>query len=120
MDTNILILVSISFVLVLLTYLLTKRASDQKVKEYKSLDEALTKIKQENENLDASNKSLKVTIEKAKNELQILNTEMAELLALKRREDSLKLSIKEKEDSLEIKSELLNELGEKSGKVSIN
>ncbi|WP_318458788.1 DUF4041 domain-containing protein [Photobacterium leiognathi] len=115
MDTNILILVSISFVLVLLTYLLTKRASDQKVKEYKSLDEALTKIKQENENLDASNKSLKVTIEKAKNELQILNTEMAELLALKRREDSLKLSIKEKEDSLEIKSELLNELGEKIG-----
>lgn len=51
MDNNLLILAGISLLAVLLTYIVTKRSADKKVGQYKSIDEALTKAKEEHETL---------------------------------------------------------------------
>ncbi|EJG2368871.1 MULTISPECIES: DUF4041 domain-containing protein [Vibrio] len=101
MENNILILAGLSLVAIILTYVLTKRAADKKAGQYKSLDEALTKTKKELEALEQTNESVKQSIVTAKNELEIVNAETAELQDLKRQDDSLKLSIQEQQAHLD-------------------
>ncbi|MGL1530175.1 DUF4041 domain-containing protein [Vibrio parahaemolyticus] len=101
MENNILILVGLSLVAIILTYVLTKRAADKKAGQYKSLDEALTKTKKELEALEQTNESVKQSIVTAKNELETVNAETAELQDLKRQDDSLKLSIQEQQAHLD-------------------
>ncbi|MCV5639679.1 hypothetical protein OFN49_32845, partial [Escherichia coli] len=79
MENNILILAGLSLVAIILTYVLTKRAADKKAGQYKSLDEALTKTKKELEALEQTNESVKQSIVTAKNELETVNAETAEL-----------------------------------------
>ncbi|AYF14484.1 TPA: DUF4041 domain-containing protein [Vibrio parahaemolyticus] len=101
MENNILILAGLSLVAIILTYVLTKRAADKKAGQYKSLDEALTKTKKELEALEQTNESVKQSIVTAKNELETVNAETAELQDLKRQDDSLKLSIQEQQAHLD-------------------
>ncbi|MBO0207619.1 DUF4041 domain-containing protein [Vibrio sp. Vb0877] len=122
MENNILILAGLSLVAIILTYVLTKRAADKKAGQYKSLDEALTKTKKELEALEQTNESVKQSIVTAKNELEIVNAETAELQDLKRQDDSLKLSIQEQQAHLDTaKSTLvvLNAIIEK-GELDLN
>ncbi|HCE2680201.1 TPA: DUF4041 domain-containing protein [Vibrio parahaemolyticus] len=101
MENNILILAGLSLVAIILTYVLTKRAADKKAGQYKSLNEALTKTKKELEALEQTNESVKQSIVTAKNELETVNAETAELQDLKRQDDSLKLSIQEQQAHLD-------------------
>ncbi|EGR2252662.1 DUF4041 domain-containing protein [Vibrio parahaemolyticus] len=101
MENNILILAGLSLVAIILTYVLTKRAADKKAGQYKSLDEALTKTKKELKALEQTNESVKQSIVTAKNELETVNAETAELQDLKRQDDSLKLSIQEQQAHLD-------------------
>ncbi|MBV1842746.1 DUF4041 domain-containing protein [Photobacterium ganghwense] len=110
MDNNILMLAGISFVAVLLTYILTKRAADKKVGQYKSIEQALAKAKEDHEKLKETNELLQQETEIAKQELSSINTETAELQALKGQDDSLKLSIHEQQENLEITKNTLNEI----------
>ncbi|MEJ2766992.1 DUF4041 domain-containing protein [Photobacterium sp. MCCC 1A19761] len=110
MDNNILMLAGISLVAVLLTYILTKRAANKKVGQYKSIEEALAKAKQEHKALKGTNESLQQATEIAKQELSTINAETAELQALKGQDDSLKLSIQEQQENLETAKNTLNEL----------
>ncbi len=110
MDNNLLILAGISLLVVLLTYIVTKRSADKKVGQYKSIDEALTKAKEEHETLKKANESLQQTTEIAKQALSKVNAETADLQALKGQDDSLKVSILEQQQSLDAAQNTLNEL----------
>lgn len=106
---NILALIGASLLAVLLTYILTKRAADKKIEQFKSIDEALIKTKEEHETIKKAN-------EIAKQELSSVNAETAELQALKGQDDSLKHSIQEQKNYLEIAKRTLNELNSKIDK----
>lgn len=95
---------------VLLTYIVTKRSADKKVGQYKSIDEALTKAKEEHERLKKANESLQQATEIAKQALSKINAETADLQALKGQDDSLKISILEQQQSLDAAQNTLNEL----------
>lgn len=95
---------------VLLTYIVTKHSADKKVGQYKSIDEALTKAKEERETLKKANESLQQTNEIAKQALSKINSETADLQALKGQDDSLKVSILEQQQSLDAAQNTLNEL----------
>lgn len=95
---------------VLLTYIVTKRSADKKVGQYKSIDEALTKAKEEHETLKKANESLQQATEIAKQALSKINAETADLQALKGQDDSLKISILEQQQSLDAAQNTLNEL----------
>lgn len=95
---------------VLLTYIVTKRSADKKVGQYKSIDEALKKAKEEHETLKKANESLQKTTEIAKQALSKINAETADLQALKGQDDSLKVSILEQQQSLDAAQNTLNEL----------
>lgn len=95
---------------VLLTYIVTKRSADKKVGQYKSIDEALTKAKEEHETLKKANESLQQATEIAKKALSKINAETADLQALKGQDDSLKISILEQQQSLDAAQNTLNEL----------
>lgn len=95
---------------VLLTYIVTKRSADKKVGQYKSIDEALTKAKEEHETLKKANESLQQTNEIAKQALSKINAETADLQALKGQDDSLKVNILEQQQSLDAAQSTLNEL----------
>ncbi|MCX8924540.1 DUF4041 domain-containing protein [Vibrio parahaemolyticus] len=110
MDNNLLILAGISLLVVLLTYIVTKRSADKKVGQYKSIDEALTKAKEEHETLKKANESLQQATEIAKQALSKINAETADLQALKGQDDSLKISILEQQQSLDAAQNTLNEL----------
>lgn len=110
MDNNLLILAGISLLAVLLTYIVTKRSADKKVGQYKSIDEALKKAKEEHETLKKTNESLQQTNEIAKQALSKINAETADLQALKGQNDSLKVSILEQQQSLDAAQNTLNEL----------
>ncbi|WP_199524873.1 DUF4041 domain-containing protein [Pseudoalteromonas sp. bablab_jr011] len=110
MDSNLLILAGISLLAVLLTYVVAKRSADKKVGQYKSIDEALTKVKVEHETLKKANESLQKTTEIAKQALSKINAETADLQALKGQDDSLKVSILEQQQSLDAAQNALNEL----------
>ncbi|MBB1470637.1 DUF4041 domain-containing protein [Pseudoalteromonas sp. SG41-5] len=110
MDNNLLILAGISLLAVLLTYIVTKRSADKKVGQYKSIDEALTKAKEEHETLKKANESLQQTNEIAKLALSKINAETADLQALKGQDDSLKVNILEQQQSLDAAQSTLNEL----------
>lgn len=113
-------LAGISLVAVLLTYILTKRAADKKVGQYRSIDEALAKAKEEYEALKEAYESLKQTTAIAKKDLSIVNAETAELQALKGQDDSLKLSIQEQQESLETAKNTLNEFNAKIAKGELD
>ncbi len=110
MDNKLLILVGISLVAILLTYILTKRAADKRVGKYKSLEEALSQTKEELNSLEQFNESLKKDTEVAKSQLSTINAETAELQALKGQDDSLKLSIQQQQESLALTEKTLSEL----------
>ena len=110
MDNNLLILAGISLLAVLLTYIVTKRSANKKVGQYKSIDEALKKAKEEHETLKKANESLQQTNEIAKQALSKINAETADLQALKGQDDSLKVSILEQQQSLDAAQNTLNEL----------
>mgnify|MGYP003674203117 CR=1 FL=1 len=110
MNNNLLILAGISLLAVLLTYIVTKRSADKKVGQYKSIDEALTKAKEEHETLKKANESLQQTNEIAKQALSKINAETADLQALKGQDDSLKVNILEQQQSLDAAQSTLNEL----------
>ena len=95
---------------VLLTYVVAKRSADKKVGQYKSIDEALKKAKEEHETLKKANESLQQTNEIAKQALSKINAETADLQALKGQDDSLKVSILEQQQSLDAAQNALNEL----------
>lgn len=110
MDNNLLILAGISLFAVLLTYIVTKRSADKKIGQYKSIDEALTKAKEEHVTLKKANESLQQTTEIAKQALSKVNAETADLQALKGQDDFLKVSILEQQQSLDATQNTLNEL----------
>jgi chromosome segregation ATPase len=110
MDNNLLILAGVSLVAVLLTYVLTKRAMDKRIEEYKSIDEALTQTKEEFEATKVTHDSLVQSIETAKQKLSVIDKETAELQALKGQDSSLKLSIHEQQDHLTSAKTALSEL----------
>ncbi|ENJ1720653.1 DUF4041 domain-containing protein [Vibrio parahaemolyticus] len=122
MDNNLLILAGISLLAVLLTYIVTKRSADKKVGQYKSIDEALTKAKEEHETLKKANESLQQTTEIAKQALSKINAETADLQALKGQDDSLKVSIQEQQESLDAAQYTLNELNAniEKGELDLN
>ena len=110
MDSNLLILAAISLLAVLLTYIVAKRSGDKKVGQYKSINEALTKAKEEHETLKKANESLQKTTEIAKQALSKINAKTADLQALKGQDDFLKVSILEQQQSLDAAQNALNEL----------
>lgn len=122
MNNNILILAGISLVAILLTYIFTKRTADKKVGEYKSLDEALTKAKEELETLTKTNESVKQSTKVAKQELSTVNAETAALQALKGQDESLQLSIQEQQSSLEAIKGNFSDLNSKieKGELDLN
>ncbi|MGY5769425.1 DUF4041 domain-containing protein [Vibrio cincinnatiensis] len=122
MDNNLLILAGISLLAVLLTYIVTKRSADKKVGQYKSIDEALTKAKEEHETLKKANESLQQTTEISKQALSKINAETADLQALKGQDDSLKVSILEQQQSLDAAQNTLNELNAniEKGELDLN
>ena len=122
MNNYILILAGMSLVAILLTYILTKRSAGKKVGQYKSLDEALTKVQEELEALRETNESVKQSTKVAKQELSTVNAETAELQALKGQDKSLQLSIQEQQASLETIKGNLGELNTKikKGELDLN
>ncbi|MDW1605625.1 MULTISPECIES: DUF4041 domain-containing protein [unclassified Vibrio] len=120
MENNILILAGLSLIAIILTYVLTKRAADKKAGQYKSLDEALTKTKEELEALEQTNDSVKKSIVTAQKELETVNAETTELQALKGQDESLKLSIQEQQAHLEATETTLTELNANIGKCGLD
>lgn len=120
MNNNILIFVGIALVAILLTYIFTKRAADKKVDKYKSLDEALTKAKEELEVLTKTHESVKESIQVAKQELSTINTETVELQALKLQDEALQLSIQEQKKTFETIKLNLDELNSKINKGELD
>lgn len=101
MDNNLLILAGFSLVAVVLTYILTKRSADKKIEQYKSLDAALTRVKEEYDLACKSRETIIAANETAKHELSKINKETADLQLLKGQDDSLKQSIYEQQATLE-------------------
>lgn len=120
MDNNLLILAGVSLVIVLLTYVLTKRAMDKKIEEYKSIDEALTQTKEEFEATKVTHNSLVQSIETAKQKLSVIDKETADLQALKGQDDSLKQSIHEQQEHLTSAKTALSELYTKMEKGELD
>ncbi|HAS6184269.1 TPA: DUF4041 domain-containing protein [Vibrio vulnificus] len=110
MDNNLLIFVGLSLAAILLTYVLTKRSANKKIKQYRSIDEALVKIKEQFEFTTNAHELLLKATELAKQELSDINSETAELQKLKGQDDSLKLSIKQQTDHLESTKRTLSDL----------
>ncbi|MDC5822695.1 DUF4041 domain-containing protein [Vibrio europaeus] len=110
MDNNLLMLAGLSLVAVVLTYILTKRSADKKIEQYKSLDEALAKTKEEYDSACISRETIIAANKAAKRELDKLNEETAELQALKGQDDALKQSIQEQQVILESNKSKLDEL----------
>ncbi|MGF1723335.1 DUF4041 domain-containing protein [Photobacterium nomapromontoriensis] len=110
MDNNLLMLAGLSLVAVVLTYILTKRSADKKIEQYKSLDEALAKTKEEYDSACISREIIIAANETAKRELDKINEETAELQALKGQDDALKRSIQEQQATLESTKSTLDEL----------
>lgn len=110
MDNNLLMLAGLSLVAVVLTYILTKRSADKKIEQYKSLDEALAKTKEEYDSACISQETIIAANETAKRELDKINEETAELQALKGQDATLKQSIQEQQVTLESTKSKLNEL----------
>jgi len=119
---NILILAGMSLVAILLTYIFTKRSADKKVGQFKSLDEALTKVQEELETLTKTNESVKQSAKVAIQELSTINAETAELQALKGQDESLQFSIQEQQATLETIKGNLGELNTKieNGEFDLN
>ncbi|RBP79484.1 DUF4041 domain-containing protein [Marinomonas rhizomae] len=103
MYNNLLIIIGISLIAILLTYILTKRSVNKKVEGFKSIDEALTKSKEEHEELKKTNAF-------AEEKLSIIDKETAELQALKGQESSIKSSIREQNELFEKNQNALNDL----------
>lgn len=120
MDKYLLILSGISLLAVLLVYFMTKRSADKKVGQYKSIDQAIAKAKEEKDVLTKENESLRQTTELAKQELSLINAETAELQALKGQGDSLKVGIQEQEEILNVAQNTVNELNTKIKKSEID
>ncbi|EJO4031154.1 DUF4041 domain-containing protein [Vibrio cholerae] len=110
MDNNLLMLAGLSLIAVVLTYILTKRSADKKIEQYKSLDEALAKTKEEYDSVCMSRESIIAATETAKLELDKINEETAELQALKGQDNVLKKSIQEQQATLESTKSILDEL----------
>ncbi|KII79768.1 DUF4041 domain-containing protein [Vibrio renipiscarius] len=110
MDNNLLMLAGLSLVAVVLTYILTKRSADKKIEQYKSLDEALAKTKEEYDSACLSRETIIAANETAKRDLDKINEETAELQALKGQDDTLKQSIQEQQMTLESTKSRLDEL----------
>ncbi|EID4424383.1 DUF4041 domain-containing protein [Vibrio vulnificus] len=110
MDNNLLIFGGLSLAAILLTYVLTKRSANKKIKQYRSIDEALVKIKEQFESTTNAHELLLKATELAKQELSDINSETAELQKLKGQDDSLKLSIKQQTDHLESTKRTLSDL----------
>ncbi|MEZ9625583.1 DUF4041 domain-containing protein [Aliivibrio fischeri] len=110
MDNNLLMLAGLSLAAVVLTYILTKRSANKKIEQYKSLDEALTKTKEEYDLACISRKTIIAANESAKQELAKINEETAELQVLKGQDNALKISIKEQQQILDSTKEKLEEL----------
>lgn len=106
MDNNLLIFSGLSLAAILLTYVLTKRSANKKIKQYRSIDEALVKIKEQFESTTNAHELLLKAKELAKQELSDINDETAELQNLKGQDDSLKLSIKQQTEHLELTKKL--------------
>ena len=103
-------LAGLSLVAVVLTYILTKRSADKKIEQYKSLDEALAKTKEEYDSACISRERIIAANKAAKRELDKLNEETAELQALKGQDDALKQSIQEQQVILESTKSKLDEI----------
>ena len=110
MDINLLMLAGLSLVAVVLTYILTKSSADKKIEKFKSLDEALTKTKEEYDAACISRESIIAANATAKRELEKINEETAELQALKGQDDALKQSIQEQQSLLDSAKSTLDEL----------
>ncbi|MFY2508845.1 DUF4041 domain-containing protein [Vibrio pectenicida] len=110
MDNNLLMLAGLSLVAVVLTYILTKRSTDKKIEQYKSLDEALAKTKEECDAACINRETLIAANETAKRELDKINEETAELQDLKGQDDALKQSIQEQQATLKSTKSTLDEL----------
>ncbi|EGR0128920.1 DUF4041 domain-containing protein [Vibrio vulnificus] len=110
MDNNLLIFSGLSLAAILLTYVLTKRSANKKIKQYRSIDEALVKIKEQFESTTNAHELLLKAKELAKQELSDINDETAELQNLKGQDDSLKLSIKQQTEHLELTKKNLSDL----------
>ena len=110
MDNNLLMLAGLSLVAVVLTYILTKSSADKKIEKFKSLDEALTKTKEEYDSACISRESIIAANATAKRELEKVNEETAELQALKGQDDALKQSIQEQQSLLDSAKSTLDEL----------
>lgn len=110
MDNNLLMLIGLSLIVVVLTYILTKRSADKKIEQYKSLDEALAKTKEEYDSVCISRESIIAATGTAKLELDKINEETAELQVLKGQDNALKKSIQEQQATLESTKSTLDEL----------
>ncbi len=110
MDNNLLIFSGLSLAAILLTYVLTKRSANKKIKQYRSIDEALVKIKEQFGSTTNAHELLLKAKELAKQELSDINDETAELQNLKGQDDSLKLSIKQQTEHLELTKKNLSDL----------
>lgn len=110
MDNNLLMLAGLSLIAVVLTYILTKRSADKKIEQYKSLDEALAKTKEEYDSVCICRESIIAATETAKLELDKINEETAELQALKGQDNVLKKSVQEQQATLESTKSTLDEL----------
>ncbi|MCL1090780.1 DUF4041 domain-containing protein [Shewanella profunda] len=110
MDNNLLMLAGLSLIAIVLTYILTKRSADKKIEQYKSLDEALAKTKEQYDSVCISRESIIAATETAKLELDKINEETAELQALKGQDNVLKQSIQEQQATLESTTSTLDEL----------
>lgn len=120
MDNNLLILAGLSLAAVVLTYILTKRSADKKIEQYKSLDEALAKTKEEYDSACINREKIIVANESAKRELDKINEETAELQALKGQDDELKKSIQEQQVTLDSTKSTLDELNSSIEKGEID
>ena len=103
-------LAGLSLVAVVLTYILTKSSADKKIEKFKSLDEALTKTKEEYDSACISRESIIAANATAKRELEKINEETAELQALKGQDDALRQSIQEQQSLLDSAKSTLDEL----------
>ena len=99
-----------SLVAVVLTYILTKSSADKKIEKFKSLDEALTKTKEEYDSACISRESIIAANATVKRELEKINEETAELQALKGQDDALRQSIQEQQSLLDSAKSTLDEL----------
>jgi len=95
MDTNLLLYIGIAFfVSIVVTYLITNSVANKKIKNHKSLSEALQSVEKE---LDTANKELN----SSKDNLEQINSETHELQELKNNADSIKDNLDSNTLSLE-------------------